>query len=60
MRNGASWKKKEKACTDEERKASEDHGDQWDHVVIDAESKAVIAGFAQYTTISVGIMALFG
>ena len=39
MRNGASWKKKEKACTDEEK---EDHGDQWDHVVMDAESKAVI------------------
>ncbi|MHA2384348.1 MAG: hypothetical protein ACXACT_17370 [Candidatus Thorarchaeota archaeon] len=32
--------KKEKACTDEEK---EDHGDQWDHVVIDAESKAVIS-----------------
>ena len=40
MRNGASWEKKEKACTDEEK---EDHGDQWDHVVIDAESKAVIS-----------------
>ncbi len=40
MRNGASWKKKEKACTDEEK---EDHGDQWDHVVIDAQSKAVIS-----------------
>jgi len=40
MRNGASWKKKEKACTDEEK---EDHGDQWDHVVMDAESKAVIS-----------------
>ena len=40
MRNGASWGKKEKACTTEE---TEDHGDQWDHVVIDAESKAVIS-----------------
>ena len=40
MRNGASWGKKEKACTDEEK---EDHGDQWDHVVMDAESKAVIS-----------------
>ena len=40
MRNGASWKKKEKECTDEEK---EEHGDQWDHVVMDAESKAVIS-----------------
>jgi len=40
MRNGASWEKKEKACTEEEK---EDQGDQWDHVVIDAESKAVIS-----------------
>ena len=40
MRNGASWEKKEKACTDEEK---EEHGDQRDHVVIDAESKAVIS-----------------
>jgi hypothetical protein len=40
MKNGALWGKKEKACTDEEK---EDHGDQWDHVVIDAESKAVIS-----------------
>jgi IS1 family transposase len=40
MRNGVSWEKKEKACTDEEK---EDNGDQWDHVVIDAESKAVIS-----------------
>jgi hypothetical protein len=31
--------KKEKACMDEEKA---DHGDQWDHAVIDAESKAVI------------------
>ena len=40
MRNGASWEKKEKACTDEEKA---DHGDQWDHVATDAESKAVIS-----------------
>ena len=40
MRNGTSWEKKEKACIDEEK---EDHGDQWDHVVIDAKSKAVIS-----------------
>ena len=40
MRNGASWEKKEKACTDEEK---EDHGDQWDHALVDAESKAVIS-----------------
>ncbi len=40
MRSGVSWKKKEKACTDEEK---EDHGDQWDHTVVDAESKAVIS-----------------
>ena len=40
MRNGVSWEKKEKACTDEE---TEDQGDQWDHVVIDAESKAIIS-----------------
>ena len=40
MRNGASWEKKEKVCTDEEK---EDHGDQWDHVVIDSEIKAVIS-----------------
>ena len=40
MRNGTSWKKKEKSCTDEEK---EDHGDQWDHVVLDTESKAVIS-----------------
>jgi len=40
MRNGVLWEKKEKACTDEEK---EDNGDQWDHVVIDAESKAVIS-----------------
>ena len=39
-RNGASWGKKEKVCPDEEK---EDHGDQWDHVVMDAESKAVIS-----------------
>ena len=40
MRNGTSLEKKEKACTDEEK---EDHGDQWDHVVMDAESKAIIS-----------------
>ena len=40
MRNGTLWGKKEKECTDEEL---EDHGDQWDHVVMDAESKAVIS-----------------
>ena len=40
MRNGTSWGKKEKACTDE---AKEDHGDQWDHVVIDVESRSVIS-----------------
>jgi IS1 family transposase len=40
MRNGTSWGKKEKACTDEEKAG---HGDQWDHAVIDAESKAVIS-----------------
>src|SRR4030042_878795 len=40
MRNGVLWGKKEKACTTEE---TEDHGDQWDHVVIDAESKTVIS-----------------
>jgi IS1 family transposase len=40
MRNGASWGKKEKACTDEDK---EDHGDHWDHVVMDGESKAVIS-----------------
>ena len=40
MRSGASWEKKEKVCTDEEK---EDHGDQWDHAVVDAESKAVIS-----------------
>ena len=40
MRNGVSWKKKEGVCLDEEK---EEHGDQWDHVVIDAESKAVIS-----------------
>ncbi len=40
MRNGALWEKKEKACTDEEK---EDHGDHWDHAVMDAESKAVIS-----------------
>ena len=34
------WKKKEEVCLDEEK---EEHGDQWDHVVIDAESKAVIS-----------------
>jgi len=32
--------KKEKSCTDEEKEA---HGDQWDHAVIDVESKAVIS-----------------
>ena len=40
MRNGALWGKKEKSCTDEEK---EDHGDHWDHVVMDGESKAVIS-----------------
>ncbi len=40
MRNGTSWGKKEQACTDEEK---EEHGDQWDHVVIDADSKAIIS-----------------
>lgn len=40
MRNGALWGKKEEACKDEE---IDGHGDQWDHVVIDAESKAVIS-----------------
>ena len=40
MRNGTSWGKKEQACTDEEK---EEHGDQWDHVVIDSESKAIIS-----------------
>ena len=34
------WKKKEEVCLDEEK---EEHGDQWDHVVMDAESKAVIS-----------------
>jgi len=34
------WGKKEEVCLDNEK---EDHGDQWDHVVIDAESKAVIS-----------------
>jgi len=43
MRNGASWGKKEKACTDEEKEDHGDQCDQWDHVVIDAESKAVIS-----------------
>jgi IS1 family transposase len=40
MRNGVSWGKKEEACTHEEK---EEYGDQWGHVVIDAESKAVIS-----------------
>jgi IS1 family transposase len=40
MRNGVLWEKKEEVCPDEEK---EKHGDQWDHVVIDAESKAVIS-----------------
>jgi hypothetical protein len=39
-KNGTSWGKKEGVCLNEEK---EDHGDQWDHVVIDAESKAVIS-----------------
>ena len=34
------WEKKEEVCLDEEK---EEHGDQWDHVVMDAESKAVIS-----------------
>lgn len=34
------WGKKEEVCLDEEK---EERGDQWDHVVIDAESKAVIS-----------------
>jgi hypothetical protein len=40
MRNGVLWEKKEEVCLAEEK---EDHGDQWDHVVIDAESKAIIS-----------------
>lgn len=40
MRNGVLWGKKEEVCLAEEK---EDHGDQWDHVVIDAESKAIIS-----------------
>jgi len=40
MRNGILWGKKEEVCLAEEK---EDHGDQWDHVVIDAESKAIIS-----------------
>jgi IS1 family transposase len=40
MRNGVSWEKKEEVCLDEEK---DEHGDQWDHVVIDAESKAIIS-----------------
>jgi hypothetical protein len=39
-RNGVLWEKKEEVCLDEEK---EEHGDQWDHVVMDAESKAVIS-----------------
>ena len=39
-RNGVSWGKKEEACSNEEK---EEYGDQWDHVVIDTESKAVIS-----------------
>jgi len=34
------WGKKEEVCLDEEK---EEYGDQWDHVVIDSESKAVIS-----------------
>jgi hypothetical protein len=37
MRSGVSWGKKEEVCLDEEK------DDQWDHVVIDAESKAIIS-----------------
>lgn len=40
MRNGVLLGKKEKACTDEEK---ENHGDHWDHVVTDGESKAAIS-----------------
>ena len=40
MRNGILWGKKEGVCLNEEK---EDYGDQWDHVVIDAESKAIIS-----------------
>jgi len=40
MRNGTLWEKKEEVCLAEEK---EDYGDQWDHVVIDAESKAIIS-----------------
>lgn len=40
MRSGVSWEKKEAVCLEEEK---DEYGDQWDHVVIDAESKAVIS-----------------
>jgi len=40
MRNGVSWGKKEAVCLEEEK---DEYGDQWDHVVIDAESKAIIS-----------------
>jgi IS1 family transposase len=40
MRNGTLWGKKEEVCRDEEK---DEHGDQWDHMVMDAESKSVIS-----------------
>ncbi len=39
-RNGRSWEKKDKNCTDEEKP---NKGSQWDHVVLDVESRAVIS-----------------
>ena len=40
MRSGVSWEKKDKNCTDEEKPK---FGSQWDHVVVDVSSRAVIA-----------------
>jgi len=39
-RNGVSWEKKDKVCTAEEKPSK---GSQWDHVVLDVESRAVIS-----------------
>ena len=39
-RNGVSWEKKDKNCTDDEKL---DCGSQWDHVVVDVESRSVIS-----------------
>ncbi len=40
MRNGASWEKKEAHCTEED---PPEYGDCWDHVILDAVTKLVVA-----------------